>query len=61
MNDQGRLDRIDERLDKLDTKLDALSERMASQRGYVAGFASAFTFLASTVVGLVIYIWKHLQ
>lgn len=58
---EARLDRLETRLDKLDAKLDELNERLAKQGGFVAGFASAFTLLASAVIGLAVYIWNHLR
>jgi len=58
---QARLNRIEARLDRLDAKLDQVNERLAKQGGFVAGFASAFTLLASAVVGLVVYIWNHMR
>jgi hypothetical protein len=55
-----QLDRIEEKLDELDKRTADIEQTMAKQRGFVAGFAAAFTLLWGSVIGLGIYIWqKH--
>lgn len=48
-----------ERFDKIDAKLDALIEANNKQRGFIAGFSAAFSVLATSVVGLIVYIWQR--
>lgn len=50
----------DKRFDEINGKLDLLLESHNKQRGFVAGFSAAFSLLATSVIGLGIYIWqKH--
>jgi F0F1-type ATP synthase assembly protein I len=66
--DKQRFDSIDkqlhegdERMKSIDTKLDALIASANKQKGFIAGVSMAFSLLASTVIGLVIYIWNSLR
>jgi hypothetical protein len=47
-----------ERFDKIDAKLDALIENSNKQKGFVAGVSMAFSLLATTIIGLIVYIWQ---
>ena len=48
-----------ERFDKLEAKLDVLIEAHSKQRGFIAGVSAAFSLLATTIVGLIVYIWQR--
>lgn len=63
--DTQRFDSIDKKLDNgqtrmnsMDAKLDVLIAAQNKQRGFIAGVSMAFSLLAATVVGLVLYIWR---
>lgn len=47
------------RFDKIDAKLDALILAQSKQKGFIAGFSAAYSLLAASVVGLILYIWNH--
>lgn len=49
----------DERFNEINTKLDMLLEAHNKQKGFVAGFAAAFTLLWTMLVGLAVYIWQR--
>ena len=62
MNDEMlklHMEQDKERFDAIDAKLDKLLEAHNKQRGFIAGFSAAFSVLATTVVGLVVYIWQR--
>lgn len=48
-----------ERFDKIEAKLDVLIESANKQKGFIAGVSMAFSLLATTVVGLIVYIWQR--
>lgn len=48
-----------ERFDKIEAKLDLLIDAHAKQRGFIAGFSAAFSVLATSVIGLIVYIWQR--
>lgn len=48
-----------ERFDAIEAKLDVLIESHNKQRGFVAGFAAAFTLLWTALVGLAVYVWQR--
>ena len=48
-----------ERFDKIEAKLDVLIANQNKQRGFIAGVSMAFSLLATTVIGLVVYIWQR--
>ena len=48
-----------ERFDSIEAKLDLLIAAHNKQRGFIAGVSTAFSLLATTVVGLVVYIWQR--
>ena len=45
----------------IDAKLDALIASANKQKGFIAGVSMAFSLLATTVVGLIVYIWNSLR
>jgi len=47
-----------ERFDSIETKLDTLIEAQNKQRGFITGFAFAFSVLATAIAGLITYIWQ---
>lgn len=47
-----------ERFDKIEAKLDVLIEANSKQRGFIAGVSMAFSLLATTIIGLIVYIWQ---
>lgn len=47
-----------ERFDKIEAKLDVLIANQHKQKGFIAGVSMAFSLLATTVIGLVVYIWQ---
>lgn len=50
----------EKRFDSIEKKLDMLIEAHNKQKGFVAGFAAAFSMLWTALVGLAVYIWqKH--
>lgn len=51
-------DQDDKRFDKIDAKLDMLIAVQNKQKGFIAGFSAAYSLLAATVIGLVLYIWR---
>lgn len=48
-----------QRFDSIEGKLDVLIEAHAKQRGFLAGFSMAFSVLATSIVGLIVYIWQR--
>ena len=58
---EARLARIEGKLDELEEDMSEIKQAMAKQRGFVAGFSAAFTMLWAALVGLGIYIWKHIS
>jgi hypothetical protein len=66
--DERNFDRLSEDLKEIradvkavSQKVVAISQALEKQKGYVAGFASAFTLLMSMVIGLAVYIWNNLR
>lgn len=49
----------DVRMASIDAKLDVLIASANKQKGYLAGISTGFSLLATTVVGLVVYIWQR--
>lgn len=64
--DQDRFDRIDKQLEagdarmkNIDEKLNVLIATANKQKGFLAGVSMAFSLLATTVAGLIVYIWQR--
>lgn len=66
--DKQRFDAIDKqltagdvRMASIDAKLDELIASANKQKGFIAGVSMAFSLLATTVVGLCVYIWQQFK
>lgn len=58
---EQRMDDIERRLGNIEGDLKTVVESMAKQRGFIAGVSVAFSLLATTIVGLVVYIWNAVR
>lgn len=59
MRIENKIDTVDQDIDELKAQVTAINVAMAKQRGFVAGFSAAFTFLGATIAGLALYIWHN--
>lgn len=56
--DDKRFEAGEKRFNSIEGKLDLLIANANKQRGFIAGVSAAFSLLATTIVGLVVYIWQ---
>ena len=59
--DKENFERISDELKEIRTEVKGISEVLQKQRGFIAGFSSAFTLLVTMLVGLVVYIWNNMR
>jgi hypothetical protein len=56
---EKRLARIEDRLDHLTSDVSEIKTSLARQKGFISGFAAAFSLLWGIVIALGAYIWKQ--
>lgn len=56
---ENKIDTVNQDIEELKAQVTAINMTMAKQRGFVAGFAAAFTLLWATIAGLALYIWHN--
>ena len=56
--DDRRFEAGEKRMNSIEGKLDVLIAAANKQKGFIAGVSAAFSLLATTIIGLVVYIWQ---